>query len=245
MPRIAFACLCAAALAVLPACGSAGQEVTAGSAASTESSSTDSATSESSSESDSASASDTTPPPETGGTEAARSPRSEQPSLKVASLPIGANADGDGCLTIRFLRAASEVPAGMRLVVTRVWFEPEVIQFGGSACPQATPVCRPGLVLTETTRDECFASITTGDAAVGSRVEVQVKATVDCVGGQLAACVRFKEKIESDENSEGIATFSVPEPNEPETTPTVEPPSPSESESESAGSSESPTTASS
>jgi hypothetical protein len=159
----------------------------------------------------------------------------------VASLPIGVNADGDGCMTIRFAGAASEVPAGMTLVVTDIVFDPKKVQFGGSACPQATPVCRPGLVLTETSRDECFASITTGDLPVDTQVEVQVNATVDCVGGQVAACVRFKEKVESDQNSD--PTFSVPEPNQPETTPTVEPPSPSESES--AGSSDSPTTASS
>jgi hypothetical protein len=235
MRRITFACLCAAALAVLPACGSAGQEVAGASAASTGSSSTESATSESSSESD------TTPPAETSGTESARRSQSEQASLTVASLPIGANA-GEGCLTIRFLQAASEVPAYLRLVVTRVWFKPEAIAFGGSGCSGRTPVCADGLVLTESGSDECFASITTGDAgAVGTQVQVQVAATVDCAGGQVAACARFKERLESDENSVGIATVSVPEPPQPETSTTVEPPSPSEP----AGSSDSGTTTSS
>jgi hypothetical protein len=231
MPRITFAWLCAAALAVLPACGSTGQEVPDASMSSTGSSSADSATSESSSESESTSASDTTPPPETSGTESARPPQSEQPSLTVASLPIGANAD-EGCLTIRFLRAASEVPADMRLVVTRVLFKPEAIEFGGSGCSGMTHVCGDGLVLTESGSDECSASITTSDAgAVGTQVEVQVAATVDCAGGHVAACVRFKERLESDEDSVGIATISVPEPPQPETSPTVEPPSPLESPS--------------
>src|SRR3954470_9862533 len=104
MRRIAFACLCAAALAVLPACGSSGQEVGGASAASTESSSTGESSSES----------DTAPAAETGGTEPARPPQNNQGSLEVASLPLGANVDGDGCLTIRFQGAASEVPAYLR-----------------------------------------------------------------------------------------------------------------------------------
>ena len=227
MPRIVFACLCAAALTVLPACGSSGQEVAAGSAASTESSSADSATSESSSESDSTSASDTQPPPETSGTESARSRQTEQASLTVASLPIGANADL-GCLVIRFLNAASEIPADMRLVVTRIWFKPEAVEFGGSGCAGDHQVCREGLVLTESSSDECFASIT-ATGPVGTRVAVQVAASVDCVGGRVAACLQFKARLQSDENGVGIATFSVPEPPEAETSPSVEPPSPSDS----------------
>jgi len=228
MQRIVFACLCAAVLAVLPACSSAGQGVAGASAASTGSTSADSATNESSSGSGSTS-SDAAPPAETSGTESARPPQGGQGSLTVASLPIGANADGDGCMTISFEGAASEVPAGMRLVVTDIEFKPQVVQFGGPACPQETPVCRPGLVLTETGNDQCFASITMGGAAVGTSVQVQVKANVDCTGGQVAACTQFKEKIDSDEKSNGIATFEVPEPNQPETTPTDQSPSPSES----------------
>jgi hypothetical protein len=235
MGRIAFACLCAATLAVLPGCGSSGQELAVASASSTGSSSTDSATKKSSSESD------TTPPTETSATEPARRSQSEQGSLTVASLPIGANAD-EGCLGIRFLRAASEVPADMKLVVTRVRFKPEAIEFGGSGCSGRTPVCSDGLVLTESGSDECFASIRTSDSgAVGTRVEVEVAASVDCAGAQVAACVRFKEKLDSDERSVGAATISVPEPPETETSPTVEPPSPSES----VGSSDSDTTTSS
>ena len=87
MPRIVCACLCAAALAVLPACGSSGQELPGAAAASTGGSSTDSATSESSSEPD------TAPPPETSGTESARPPQRQQPSVTVASLPIGVDAN--------------------------------------------------------------------------------------------------------------------------------------------------------
>jgi len=151
----------------------------------------------------------------------------------VASLPLGANVDGDGCLTIRFLGAASEVPAGMSLVVTRVGFDPAAIEFGGSGCSGRTRVCGPGLVLTESGSDECFASVRSDPGAAGSKVEVQVAATVDCIGGQVAACVRYKEEVEGDKGSEDLRTVEVPEPNEPETTPTVQAPSPSESDSSS------------
>jgi len=225
MPRIALACLCAAALAVLPACGSSGQEVPGVSAASTGSSFTDSA-------GQSSSESDTAPPAETSGTESARPPQGKQPSVTVASLPIGVDTD-EGCLTIRFERAASEVPAGMRVVVTRIRFKPQVIEFGGSGCSGRTPLCRDGLVLTQGGRDKCFASIRARDADdVGRRVEVLARATVYCAAGQAAACVRYKKSLESDRQKEGVATVSVPEPPEAETSPTTEPPSPSTSDSD-------------
>jgi hypothetical protein len=249
MPRIAFACLCAVALAVLPACGSGGQQVAGASAASTGSSSSGSSSTASSSADsatgESSSGADTTPPLETSGTESARASQGGQPSLTVASLPIGANAD-EKCLTISFEGAASEVPAGMRLVVTGIAFKPKVVQFGGSGCAGETPVCRVGLALTESGSDQCLASIKSDAGAAGTQVEVQVAATVDCTGGQVPACVRFKEKIESDANNQGIATFEVSEPDEPETTPTDEAPSPSESQpadsSDSSESSDSGTT---
>jgi hypothetical protein len=122
----------------------------------------------------------------------------------------------------------------MNLVLTRVRFKPEAIEFGGSGCSGGTPLCSEGLVLTESGSDECFASITSDAGAVGTQVEVQVGASVDCTGGQLASCLRFKERLESDEDSVGIATISVPEPPQPETSTTVEPPSSSESASSSA-----------
>jgi hypothetical protein len=230
MPRIMFACLCAAVLAVLPACGSGGQEVPGPSAASTGSLSADSGTSGSSSGSDSTSVSDTTPPPETGGTESARPTQGGQGSLITASLPIGANLDGDGCLTINFLDAASTVPADMRLVVTLIKFDPQVFELTGSGCSGSHPVCRVGLVLTESSTDDCLALVRTSPSAVvGTRVRVKVAATVDCTGGQVAACRGYQEKLQSDANSEQLGSVEVPEPTEPETTPTDEAPSPPDS----------------
>src|SRR4051794_40364547 len=134
MPRVAFALLCAAVLALLPACGSAGQQGAAASAALTGSSS--------SSGDDSTSESDTAPATETGGTESAGPAQGGQGSLKVASLPLGANVDAEGCLSIRFQGSASEVPTGMTLVVTGIWFDPEVFTFGGSACPGERSRCQ-------------------------------------------------------------------------------------------------------
>jgi len=147
--------------------------------------------------------------------------------VTVASLPIGVDAD-EGCLTVRFERAASEVPAGMRVVVTRIRFKPQRIESGGSGCSGRTPLCRDGLVLTQSARDRCFASIRARDADdVGTRVEVQATATVHCPGGQAAACVRYKKRLEGDRQKEGVATVVVPEPPEAETRRTIEPPSPS------------------
>jgi hypothetical protein len=158
----------------------------------------------------------------------------------VAGLPNGANLHSDGCLTINFLDAASEVPAGMSLVVTGITFKPKAVTFGGSACPQETPVCRPGLVLTETGSDQCFASITTGDVPVGSKVKVHIDATVDCTGGEAAACVRYQQLLESDkENTDG--QFEVPQPEEPETTPTDEVLPPSETDTPSVSDSDATT----
>jgi hypothetical protein len=222
MPRITFACLCAAALALLPACSSGGQEVPAVSAASTGSSSADSA--------GESSGSDAAPPAETSGTESARPQQNDQASLTVASLPIGANADL-GCLVIRFRDAASEVPAGMRLVVHRIWFNSDAIAFGGSGCSGGSPVCQEGLVLTESGSDECFASVTSDAGAVGMPVVVQVAASVDCVGGNVPACVQFKEKLESDEKNVGTATFSIPPPREPDASTTDQPPPPDSTDS--------------
>jgi hypothetical protein len=66
---------------------------------------------------------------------------------------------------------------------------------------------------------------------VGTKVKVQVAATVDCTRGKVADCVRYKKKVDSDKSSEDLRTVQVPEPNEPETTPTDEAPSPSASAS--------------
>jgi len=154
----------------------------------------------------------------------------------VASLPLGANVDGDGCLTIRFLGAASEVPGFLRLVVTRVSFDPQVIAFGGSGCSGRTRVCGAGLVLTETGDDECFASVRSDPGAVGTKVKVQVAATVDCTGGRAADCARYKEQVDSDKSSEDLGSVEVPEPNEPETTPTDEAPSTSSDSDSDSGS---------
>ncbi|MGZ4626795.1 MAG: hypothetical protein ACXV3S_11005 [Kineosporiaceae bacterium] len=198
MPRISVVCLGAVALAVLSACGSttAGGQSPVAAASAT----------------DSSSESDPAPPTETSGTEPARPPQDSQPSLEVASLPIGANAD-EGCLTIRFLASASEVPPGLRLAVTRVWFDPEAIEIGGSGCSGETPSCLDGLNLTESTSDECFAAIRTADpGAVGDQVEVEVAATVDCPQDSLPACTAFKEKLDSDEQSVGVAHIVVPAP---------------------------------
>jgi hypothetical protein len=131
-------------------------------------------------------------------------------------------------------RTASEVPEGMRVVVTRIRFKPQRIEFGGSGCSGRTPLCRDALVLTQSGRDRCFASIRARDADdVGTRVEVQATGTVNCAGGQAVACVRYKKRLESDRQKEGVATVSVPEPPEAETRPTTEPPSPSTSDSSS------------
>jgi hypothetical protein len=243
MPRITFAFLCAAVLAVLPACGSAGQEVAGASAASTGSSAADSVAGQSSPESESTSQSDTTPPPETGGTESARPTQGGQGSLITASLPIGANLDGDGCLTINFLDAASEVPADVRLVVTAIDFDPaNAFEFVGSGCSSGsnTPVCRVGLVQTESSTDQCLALVKNRSAAVNDHVDVVVTARVECTGGQAAACAQYKEKLDNDKKTDS-GSFQVPEPNQPETTPTDQPPPPSESD----GSSDSGATTSS
>ena len=240
MPRIGFACLCAVALAVLPACGSGGQQLAGASEASTTGSSSgnpapDSAAGESSS------GADTTPPVETGGTESARPTQGGQGSLVTASLPIGANVDGDGCLTIRFLDAASEVPANMRLVLTLVEFDPKVFELVGSGCSGSDPVCTVGLVLTETGTDECMALVKSDAAAVGTRVRVKVTAAVDCTGGQVADCADYQKKLQSDADSEQLGTVEVPQPNQPDTTPADQVPTPSDS----AGMSDSGTTSSS
>jgi hypothetical protein len=130
----------------------------------------------------------------------------------------------------------------MSLVVTDITFDPDDVKFGGSACPQETPVCRPGLVLTETGSDECFASITMGGVAVGTKVKVQVKATVDCTGGQVPACVAYQQKLASEQ---GGTDFPVPQPNEPDTTPADQAPPSSDSVSPSDSSSDSGATTSS
>ena len=223
MPRTTFAFVCAAVLAVLAACGSSGQQLAGASSAATASSSTDSATSESSS------GSDTSPPAETGGTESARPTQGGQGSLITASLPIGTNLDDAGCLTINFLDTASTVPADMKLVVNRIEFDPEVLALTGSGCPGNAPVCRVGLVLTESSTDSCLALVKTAAGAVGTRVRVKVAATVDCTGGQVAACRGYQEKLQSDADTEQLGSVEVPEPTQPDTTPTVEPPPPSDS----------------
>ncbi len=233
MPRITFAFVCAAVLAVLAACGSSGQELAGASAAAN--SSTDSATSESSS------GSDTSPPAETGGTESARPTQGGQGSLITASLPIGTNLDDAGCLTINFLDAASTVPPDMKLVVNRIEFDPEVLALTGSGCPGNHPVCRVGLVLTESSTDSCLALVQAAAGAAGTSVRVKVAATLDCTGGQVAACRSYQEKLQSDANTEQLGSVEVPQPIQPDVTPTSEPPSPSES----AGPSDSGTTSSS
>ena len=92
-----------------------------------------------------------------------------------------------------------------------MWFDPEAIEIGGSGCSGETPSCLDGLNLTESTSDECFAAIRTADpGAVGDQVEVEVAATVDCPRGSLPACTAFKEKLDSDEQSVGVAHIVVP-----------------------------------
>ncbi len=234
MPRIVFAVLCTAVLAVLPACGSAGQEVAGASAAATGSSSLDSAAGESSSAPDSTSDSDTTPPLETGGTESVRPPQGGQGAVLTAGLPIGANVDDGWCLTINFLDSASDVPADMRLVVTGIEFDPALLELAGSDCSGSTPVCRVGLVLTESGTDGCLALVKSAGGAAGARVRVKVTATVDCTGGQVAACALYQQKLQSDADTEQSGSVEVPQPNEPETaTEQSPPPPPSDSSSDS------------
>jgi len=148
-------------------------------------------------------------------------------------LPIGANVDGDACLTINFLDSASEVPADMRLVVTGIEFDPKLMVLVGSGCSGSTPVCRVGLVLTESGTDDCLALVKSDAGATGAKVRVKVTATLDCTGGQAAACGRYQEKLQSDADSEQLGIVEVPEPNEPETTPTDQPSPPSESDNSS------------
>lgn len=90
-----------------------------------------------------------------------------------------------------------------------MWFDPEAIEIGGSGCSGETPSCLDGLNLTESTSDECFAAISTPDpGAVGDQVEVA--ATVDCPQDRLPTCTAFKEKLDSDEQSVGVAHIVVP-----------------------------------
>ena len=96
-------------------------------------------------------------------------------------------------------------------------------------------MCRVGLVLTESSTDCCLALVKTAAGAAGTRVRVKVTATVDCTGGQVAACPGYQEKLQSDADTEQLGTVEVPEPNEPETTPTRAPATvgPSDSSSDS------------
>ena len=90
-------------------------------------------------------------------------------------------------------------------------------------------MCRVGLVQTESSTDQCLALVKNRSAAVNDHVDVVVTARVECTGGQAAACAQYKEKLDNDKKTDS-GSFQVPEPNEPETTPTDQPSPPSESD---------------
>lgn len=200
MPKIRCAWICVAALGVVTACTSASgggstppvaaSGVPTGSAAA---SSADLASS---------------PPPETSGTEPAGPAAGSDPALTVASLPIGVNADGEGCVTIRFLRSASEVPAGLRLVVTGVLFDPPP-RTGGSGCAGSRVWCLDRPVLTDSTGDECFVRVV-GSPDGDTMTKVQVTAMVDCPAGRQEDCRAFEQQLTDDAVSEGPTTVTVP-----------------------------------
>src|SRR4051794_32459966 len=112
MPRITFAFLCAAVLALLPACSSAGQDDAGASAASTGSSSSGSSSSDSAA-SESSSGGDPAPRLERSGAGWAGAAQGGQGPLIAPKLPTGANPVGGWGLTVNCPDSPSEVPADM------------------------------------------------------------------------------------------------------------------------------------
>src|SRR4051812_16146501 len=163
MPRTTLARLCAVTLAVfvaLTACGPGSQSPVAATAPTGDAGASTSVdtSSEQASPAGSYDASDAPPPAETGGTEQAGPTGGAEPSLSVASLPIGANAY-QGCLTVRFIGSASEIPAGLGLLVTGVTFDPPTLAISGPGCPGERVSCLGGLTLTESSSNECFLPV--------------------------------------------------------------------------------------
>lgn len=227
MSKLSVICLSAAALATVAGCGR-GSPVTQDPVAAT--SSINSGAAGASTQAD-------TPPAETsGGTEPPRATREPPPAVEVASLPIGTNRDGN-CLSVRLLSGASEVPAGLRLVITAVTFQPGAIELSGSGCSGGQTSCL-GLVLTESSDDECSVPIrATGLPSGSDGVEVVVAARVECPAGQGAACNDYKHTLEKDQRSEGSASVDVPQVETDEDGETSSSPSAPDSSTSSSGSS--------
>src|SRR4051812_14661753 len=203
MRRIWVTCLCAAVLAALPGCGSGPSGLVSGT-------STDGATSTggSSPTTEAFSTTNTSPPPETGGTEAPRTDQSSKPAIEVAGLPIGVNSDGY-CVDVRLLRSASEVPPGMRLVVTGVSVDPFGV--GGDGCSGQSGAPCLGLALTESSTDECVVPVTPPPGTPSADgVPVTVAASVDCPSGQDAACRAFRDRLDVDAKDQSATTDISP-----------------------------------
>lgn len=212
MPRITFAFLCAAALAV-SACGptSTAQGQVAATGGITESTSTDSSTSADAPATDSSPASEAPPPPETSGTESAGPVQSGEPSISVAGLPIGNGGVDGNCLSVQFLHASTHAPDGVRLVVTDILFKPALVHTGGSDCSgSGNPACLEKFVPTPD-QDVCDVAIQpVGEPDPAKSVEVSAVATVDCPPGRQQTCLDYRSTLENDHQ-----TFRIDVPERP------------------------------
>jgi hypothetical protein len=216
MTKVPIVFVSAAVVALVAACGAGSPEAQSPVAATssigsgTSSTTGDGSDAGSDAGASSSSESDAAPPTEdSGGTEAAR-PAQGAPSLDLAGLPIGVNADG-GCLTVRLLSSASEVPPGMGLRITGVSFTPRAIEVGSAGCTGHDAACL-GLTLTESSTDECVVPIeSAGGAAPGELVSVSIQASIDCPPGQTPACLAYKEKVREDFREQEPVTVGVPD----------------------------------
>ena len=111
-------------------------------------------------------------------------------------------------MTVRFVGSASEVPAGLRLVVTGISFDPAVTM-GGNGCGGSRIWCLDGPVLTESSSDECFVRVV-GSPDGDTTATVQVAARVDCPPGRRADCLAFEQRLVADGQSVGPRTVVVP-----------------------------------
>lgn len=146
----------------------------------------------------------TTPPPETSGAESTASRQPSQPSVEVASLPIGGGTDDDDpavdqCIDVSYL-GSEPIPAGVRIAVTGVSFDPPSFRLGGGGCSgRGTPCTANGFAFTETNENSddgrCVVEIHATGPTPADGGNLVLKGQLLCPAGQEAPCQRFANAV--------------------------------------------------